>query len=177
MTTQIVDDLRTRPRVAGVFITACSPSARSAQIMWPDAHAQTVVLGGNKTIAKRDTGDECHIYRRGPAYDAILATIEEELQRQEDEVQDILAELQQESDTRIGAVMAGDDVTIVLDDPEPMSLLCDYGGPHYDCETCPDPETGTSPKHHSTAAALGGHKRSNLHKRNNPDADDGSEDE
>lgn len=168
MTTQIVDDLRTRPRVAGVFVTACSPSARSAQIMWPDGHVQTVELAGSKTVAIRDSGEECHIYRRGPAYDGILATIEEELQRQEDEVQDIITELQVESDERIGAVMAGEEVSIVVDEPIPMSALCKYEAPHYDCETCPDVDTNEVPKHHATKALLAGHKRSNLHKRNNP---------
>lgn len=168
MTTQIPDDLRTRPRVGGAFITGCSPSARNSQIMWPDGHVQTVELGGNQTVAVRENGDECHIYRRGPAYDAILATIEEEIQRQEDEVQDILSELQQESDDRIGAVMAGEDVTIVVDDPLPISVLCPYDDPHYDCEACPDPDTNEAPKHHATKALLAGHKRSNLHKRHNP---------
>ena len=110
----------------------------------------------------------CHIYRRGPSYDAILAEIDAELQRQEDEVQDVLTELQAESDERIAGIMAGEDVRIVTDEPVPMSLLCDYDGPHYDCETCPDPDTNETPKHHTTAAGLAGHKRSNLHKRNNP---------
>ncbi len=168
MTTTHIDDLRTRPRVAGHFVTACSPSASSMAIMWPDNHVQTVELSGGTTIAKRDSGEECHIYRRGPSYDAILAEIDAELQRQEDEVQDVLTELQAESDERIAGIMAGEDVRIVTDEPVPMSLLCDYDGPHYDCETCPDPDTNETPKHHTTAAGLAGHKRSNLHKRNNP---------
>jgi|TARA_Y100000034_G_scaffold113218_1_gene147938 hypothetical protein len=142
--------------------------------MWPDNHVQTVQLEGNPCVVKRETGEEAWVYSRGPAYDAILAVIDEELQRQEDEVQDVLAELQEESDQRIAGIMAGEDVTVVSIDPEPMSLLCDYDGPHYDCESCPDPETGEAPKHHETAAALGGHKRSNLHKRHNV-ADEESE--
>ena len=166
MTTQYIVDLRTRPQVAGHFVTACSPSANSMSIMWPDRHVQTVELEGGTTVAKRDSGEECHIYRRGPSYDAILAEIDAELQRQEDEVQDVLTELQAESDHRIAGIMAGENVTIVNDDPQPMSLLCDYEGPHYDCEICPDADTNEVPKHHLTAAALAGHKRSNLHKRN-----------
>ena len=166
MTTQYIVDLRTRPQVAGHFVTACSPSANSMSIMWPDRHVQTVELEGGTTVAKRDSGEECHIYRRGPSYDAILAEIDAELQRQEDEVQDVLTELQAESDHRIAGIMAGENVTIVNDDPQPMSLLCDYEGPHYDCEICPDADTNEVPKPHLTAAALAGHKRSNLHKRN-----------
>lgn len=169
MTTTAIDDLRTRPRVAGAYITGCSPSARSAQIMWPDGYVQTVELGGNQTTAVRDDGTECHIYRRGPAYDAVLGQIEEELQRQEDEVQDIVAELRQESDERIGAVMSGEDITVVVEEPLPMSELCVYEGPHFDCETCPDSDTGEVPKHHATKSLLAGHKRSNLHKRHNPE--------
>ena len=81
-------------------------------------------------------------------------------------MQDVLTELQAESDHRIAGIMAGENVTIVNDDPQPMSLLCDYEGPHYDCEICPDADTNEVPKHHFTAAAVAGHKRSNLHKRN-----------
>ena len=166
MTTQSIVDLRTRPQVAGHFVTACSPSANSMSIMWPDRHVQTVVLEGGTTVAMRDSGEECHVYRRGPSYDAILAEIASELQRQEDEVQDVLTELQAESDHRIAGIMAGENVTIVNEVLQPMSLLCDYDGLHYDCEICPDPDTNEVPKHHMTAAALAGHKRSNLHKRN-----------
>lgn len=171
MTTQQVDILSSRPRVAGVYITASSPSARSVSLQWPDGYVQTVTLEGGTTKVKREGGHEAHVYRRGPAYDAILGEIEGELQRQEDEIQDVLAELQTESDDRIGKIMAGENVTTVETSDLPVSELCPYTGDHYDCETCPDADTGIAPKHHSTASALGGHKRSGLHKRHNPEVE------
>ena len=167
MTTQYIVDLRTRPQVAGHFVTACSPSASSMSIMWPDRHVQTIELEGGTTVAKRDSGEECHVYRRGPSYNSIMAEIDAELQRREDEVQDVISEMQAESDTRIAGIMAGENFTIVNETPEPISVLCNSDSPHYDCEVCPDAETNESPKHHKTAAALAGHKRSNLHKRSN----------
>ncbi len=169
MTTKTIDDLRSRPRVAGHYVTACSPSANSISLLWPDGHVQTVQLDGGTTIVKRENGQEAHVYRRGPSYDAILGEIEGELQRQEDEIQDVLAELQTESDDRIGKIMAGEQVTVVESDQLPTSELCPYDGDHYDCVTCPDADTGKSPKHHSSASLLSGHKRSGLHKRNNPE--------
>jgi hypothetical protein len=135
--------------------------------MWPDRHVQTIQLSPEAhTVIRRTTGEECWIYRRGPAYDAILATIDEELQRQEDEIQDVLIGLQAESDKRIAGIMAGEEVEIVATEIEPVSALCDYKSPHFDCEICPDPENGEEPKHHKTASALAGHKRSNMHKGN-----------
>jgi hypothetical protein len=177
MTTKhlLIDDLRTRPQIGGHFVTSASPSATSMSIMWPDRHVQTVELAGGTTIAKRDSGEECHIYRRGPEYQMIVSEIDAELQRQEDEVQDVVAELKVESDNRIAGIMAGDNVTIVKDDPQPMSQLCAYEAPHYDCESCPDTKTNESPKHHLTAAAFAGHKRSNLHKRNSSSASEKAE--
>ena len=161
------DDLRTRPQIAGHFVTSASPSATSMSIMWPDRHVQTVELAGGTTIAKRDSGEECHIYRRGPEYQMIVSEIDAELQRQEDEVQDVVAELKIESDNRIAGIMAGENITIVKDNPEPMSQLCTYeGDKHHDCPVCPDPKTKQVPKHHISKFALKGHESSKLHKRN-----------
>ena len=169
MTTRhlLIDDLRTRPQIAGHFVTCASPSATSMSIMWPDRHIQTVELSGGTTIAKRASGEECHIYRRGPDYQKIVGEIDAELQRQEDEVQDVLTELKIESDNRIAGIMAGENITIVKDKPEPMTQLCTYeSDEHHDCPVCPDPETKKVPKHHISEFALLGHERSKLHKRN-----------
>lgn len=166
MTNQTADDLRTRAQVNGHYVTACSPSAGSVQIMWPDRTVQTVEMGKTPTVAIRETGEECWIYWRGPSYDAILAEIDSETQRQEDEIQEVLADIQKQSEERVEGVMrANPNVVIVIEEVTPQSALCNYEGEHHDCELCPDPETGEAPKHHSTAPKLAGHKRSNLHKK------------
>ena len=167
MTTQAPDDLRSRYMVSGHIITACSPSADTVTLMWPDLTTQTVAIEAVPTVAVRENGEQCWIYPRGPAFDAILSTIDEELQRQEDDIQDVVTQSRIESDARIESVMlSNDDIVMVEQNVEPVSDLCTYeSDSHYDCFICPDPETGIAPKHHDTKPKLTGHGNSKLHKK------------
>ena len=168
------NDLSLQKNYGGKIITSCSPSVPQVTLLWPDGQQQTVTIRDNPTVVThtlRSKTDpemsgavECAIYRRGSTeYAEVMQLIEESESELNERRRELEADFKRASGELERSRLAN--LRRITGTPQEGEPACKYEAPHFDCVTCPDPVTKTSPRHFSAPAAHTGHLRGAEHIR------------